>query len=371
MFDYLKWLSWTLFTVSLASSFGCRDATTTEAVSPPLADEMSSEPSRSGDDLAEPRVVTPEQAFQQLRVNSVKAIREHKLPRFQIADQHHRKDGSAPVESLGAGVIAPCDRVAVDQPPPKLAVKLWGRLAKQQTNGDWRPDEYVNLAQYRWLPQESFYLCVEPAVPVQLAIFQKVSEGQSKTVSPDVNHPKSFATLIPGKVWQSDRLHFDDDPLDELITFVFVRSDLGVLPINGADASPHPVISVETTTTVFLNGVPVAVASSRARQTPQSSEERAESWQTGSFGEPNRSETTKATSMPPNALTETLGILSAIPSYSSTKGIPEVQDTMTMNLEVVHEQPKGVSASEVSLLTLGQNGVGQVQIHFKKRNKDM
>ena len=99
------------------------------------------------------------------------------------------------------------------------AVRVWFELS----NG-----RFVNPRHYRWAPGEVFYVHVQSAVPVYVALYQNFPNNRlpSRRVYPDVHFPDSFQMVMPGV---STRLPvaFQMDPnfLPEHMSIVVTRAD--------------------------------------------------------------------------------------------------------------------------------------------------
>ena len=69
------------------------------------------------------------------------------------------------------------------------AVRVWFELE----NG-----RYVDPRFYRWAPGEVFYVHVQAAVPVYVALYQNIPNRPSRQVYPDSQFPHSFQIMAPG-----------------------------------------------------------------------------------------------------------------------------------------------------------------------------
>ncbi len=101
----------------------------------------------------------------------------------------------------------------------QIAVKVWFEL----------PDgTCVNPGKKKWGAKEQFYVHVEAAVPVYVALFQNYPESRPTTrqIYPDKNYSDSFKALQPGQGTKLPVLfEMDDDMRDEIVSMVVVRAD--------------------------------------------------------------------------------------------------------------------------------------------------
>ena len=121
----------------------------------------------------------------------------------------------------------------------------YGHFLIKLVNPAGQAGPYVNVVKHKWQRRERFYLWLETAVPIQLALFQNYPEGllPSRQVSPDERFASSFATIMPGGPYRFPVLFKTDDDLrDEQVSLVVVRSDAQVLPINGAPVASASVV---------------------------------------------------------------------------------------------------------------------------------
>ncbi len=177
--------------------------------------------------------------FEQLKSNSLRAMRGSGIARTDRPGEGRPQ----PKPILVAPDVPPADPLTQGEPEIRLAVKIWGELAAT--------GQKVNLTKHRWNPKERFWLWIESAVPLQMAVFQNYPEGRprSRQVSPDERFPKSFDTIVPGKPFRFPVMfQMDDDLRDEQVSFVFARSDF-VLPatadVVSATASASVVIDTQ------------------------------------------------------------------------------------------------------------------------------
>ncbi len=167
--------------------------------------------------------------FAKLRANSLQALEQGQVETLKTAV------AKGPDEKVEISVVtrAEIQAVIVAAQPVRLGLKICGQLLDAAGN----PAQFVNLTKHKWQRKERFWLWVESAVPVQLAVFQNYPEGRppSRQISPDEAYPTTFGTLLPGKPVRFPVLfQMDDDLRDEIISFVVLRADAQALPINGA-----------------------------------------------------------------------------------------------------------------------------------------
>ncbi len=117
----------------------------------------------------------------------------------------------APVDvpfSNGSGSVTGCTN----------AVKIWFELSDGR---------FVNPKNYRWAPNEVFYVHVQSAVPVYVTIYQNYPGiSQSKRAYPDDRFPNSFRMLKPG---EGTRLpvafQMDGNHNNEFMSIVVTKAD--------------------------------------------------------------------------------------------------------------------------------------------------
>ena len=174
-----------------------------------------------------------QKSYATLKANSLKAIEDGKVETLQTQVKGTK------LTLVGGGQIPPAPPMGPMGPPLRLGVKVWAQLI----NPAGQPGPYVNLEKYPWHRMERFYLWLETAVPLQLALFQNYPEGRppSRQISPNLAFPQTFATIMPGVPYRFPvMLAMDDDLRDELLSIVVVRADAQVLPINGAPPITAP-----------------------------------------------------------------------------------------------------------------------------------
>ena len=166
--------------------------------------------------------------FEQLKKNAA-IVPGAKAPRYTTTKFDI---GGDPIEiATGECTIEPVSPLDPDHAPYHLGIQVWFQLADGR---------YVNPVKHKWQRRERFWIWVESAVPLQVALFQNYPDDQprSRQVYPDVRYPATFHTLFPG---HSKRLPvmfvMDDDLRDELMSMVVVRSDSGCLPLNDSMSS--------------------------------------------------------------------------------------------------------------------------------------
>lgn len=119
-----------------------------------------------------------------------------------------------------------------------LGIKVWFQL-ENGTN--------FNPVKRKMGVKEKFYVYVQPAVPVYVALFQNYpdSRPESKQVYPDNKYPESFKVLAAGQATRLPVLfEMDDDTRDEIMSMVVVRADA---PQIQTTLSTQAVTSVTTT----------------------------------------------------------------------------------------------------------------------------
>jgi hypothetical protein len=102
----------------------------------------------------------------------------------------------------------------------RIMVKVWAEL---KAGG-----EKVQLSQYAWKPGEEFYLYLEAAVPVKLAIYQDYPDGKSVARLPVPEVLESLDVLKPGEPYRVPaEFSMDADVNEELMRLVMVRAGSG------------------------------------------------------------------------------------------------------------------------------------------------
>jgi len=147
--------------------------------------------------------------------------------------------GSHSVPHVGGGAVATFSGVNT------TAVRVWFEL----TDG-----RYVDPRFYRWAPGEMFYVHVQSATPVYVALYQNFPRGGSRQVYPDPRYPHSYQIMAPG--------------VDTRLPVLF-RTDMNFAPehmsivVSRADWSGiQPYVPQATTTAINAYGTAYAQATS-------------------------------------------------------------------------------------------------------------
>jgi hypothetical protein len=191
--------------------------------------------------------------FDRLKANALQAIQQGKVSMVeaQVGTQTPTK-----IRLVGPSEIPPV-QVIENGPPMGLAVKIYGQVLDVAG----QPGAFINLTKHKWQRKERFFLWLETAVPLQLAVFQNYPQTQglvpSRQVSPDERFPETFGTILPGQPYRFPvMLEMDDNLIDEIVSFIVVRADAAVLPINGAPVAATATASATATAIVDLHGLP-------------------------------------------------------------------------------------------------------------------
>ena len=180
-----------------------------------------------------------EQAFAQLTRNAQMAVREANLSKggtskFNIAcveipvgtPSGTQTDSQKPADGEDLTVVKPNTTKPVDPAPvvtADLGIKVWFEL---------QDGTLVNPIKHRWGSKERFWIHIQTAVPVYVALFQNYPESRpaSRQVYPDQAYPESFKPLAANETTRLPVLfEMDDDMRDEIMSMVVVRSDCGAI----------------------------------------------------------------------------------------------------------------------------------------------
>ena len=156
------------------------------------------------------------------------------------------KDGKS--ENYGKFDIATVAVPVTPQTPPtpcNLGIKVWFSL---------EDGTCFNPVKRKMGVKERFYVHVQTAVPVYVALFQNYPESaqpESRQVYPDTKYPETFKVLQAG---QAIRLpvafEMDDDTRDEIMSMVVVRADAPQIQSTLATQAVSTVTSTGGTTVV-------------------------------------------------------------------------------------------------------------------------
>ena len=285
--------------------------------------------------------------FEKLRADSDRALQEKRIKIRYFGNAQGGVAKGAPGKS--PVVMA---RSKALRKGPQLAIKVWGRLAvpPSRVGAKWKADRHVNLANHRWRPGDSYFLCIDTAVPIQLGLFQ-IFPDRIAQIAPDPRHEVTYRTILPGQVWQSPRLILDEDPKDEDVSIVVVRADAPILPINGAALPAVQMVLLHNRTNVTVDGAPGATA----------------------VAESSTNVVDNHGKLDPYVMEATREVLGGINKlvYRATKGGPSrVAGSVKMSFA---NPPRAVSnrtddkvANEVATIVLGNGPIGQMQVRFQK-----
>ncbi len=141
-------------------------------------------------------------------------------PKFNIASVQVPSQTTTTTTTTNAeGQTTTTTQTTNDTVEGKLGVKVWFELSD---------GTLVNPTKRKWSPKERFYIHVQSAVPVYVALFQNYPESRPTTrqVYPDKGFPDSFKALQAGQETKLPVLfEMDDDTRDEIVSMVVVRAD--------------------------------------------------------------------------------------------------------------------------------------------------
>ncbi|MDO4573932.1 MAG: hypothetical protein Q4D98_01825 [Planctomycetia bacterium] len=172
-----------------------------------------------------------EQAFSQLTSNAINAlngvqkVKEEGTKgvldvKFQIAEVNAPSQTTVTTTTTnGTGQTTTSTQTTTATTPSKLGIKVWFELAD---------GTIVNPTKKEWKPKERFYVHVQTAVPVYVALFQNYPDSRptSRQIYPNAKYPDSFKALQPGQTTKLPVLfEMDDDMRDEVMSMVVVRAD--------------------------------------------------------------------------------------------------------------------------------------------------
>jgi hypothetical protein len=103
--------------------------------------------------------------------------------------------------------------------PAKNIIKVWAVLGSGSRGKPGDPtDTAVSLTNYRWKPNQEFFLCLETTMPVHYALHANY-KNKDEQVLPDPKNMKSQDAVLPGKTYVVPiALITDDTDDDELVT---------------------------------------------------------------------------------------------------------------------------------------------------------
>ena len=165
-------------------------------------------------DEAEVRRQAFAKGFEQLMKNSEEGLVK---PAVQEAVS---KDGTGGTfQKFNIAAVSVPTTTATTSTPCNLGIKIWFSL---------EDGTCFNPTKRKMGVKERFYVHIQSAVPVYVALFQNYPESrpESKQVYPDTKYPETFKVLQAG---QAIRLpvafEMDDDTRDEIMSMVVVRAD--------------------------------------------------------------------------------------------------------------------------------------------------
>lgn len=142
-------------------------------------------------------------------------------------------DTTKPVDTAPVDTTKPVDTTPVCT--ADLGIKVWFEL---------QDGTLVNPIKYRWQSKERFWIHIQTAVPIYVALFQNYPESRpaSRQVYPDQAYPESFKPLAANETTRLPVLfEMDDDMRNEIMSMVVVRSDCGAVtmaPVIPTAAAP-------------------------------------------------------------------------------------------------------------------------------------
>jgi len=254
-------------------------------------------------------------------------------------------------------------------PDVKLGVKIWAELRDGPNAG-----KFVNPANYRWAPNERFWLWLETAAPVQLAIYQTYPDSidSARQVVPDEKFPDSFKTVYPGEKFLFPiPFVMDPDGKTEYMAVLVARTDVEHLPLNnyvpppppppmgGMPPPPPPPPPMNTIT--INNEVQVAMALNQGviyKGTVGGAQKAAmtQMYRKAAKGEPIDGQPTKFNLAPPDA--------GAPPGSPGATPLPPAG---TMPSTTPGMPPIPIPPDEAALLVFGAGKIGMQQLEMNKR----
>ncbi|MDO4627774.1 MAG: hypothetical protein Q4C70_01185 [Planctomycetia bacterium] len=171
-----------------------------------------------------------ERAFAQLTSNALDALNQIQrdkdsgtksiATKFQIAEvQAPAQTTTTTTTTSSDGQTTTQTQTQTTMKPSKLGIKVWFELAD---------GTFVNPTKKEWKPREKFYVHVQAAVPVYVALYQNYPESRptSRQVYPNEKFTDSFKVLQPGQTTKLPvQFEMDNDMRDETMSMVVVRSD--------------------------------------------------------------------------------------------------------------------------------------------------
>lgn len=172
-----------------------------------------------------------ERAFTQLTSNAIDAVNQIQKKKeeglkgafdtkFQIAEVNSPSQTTTTTTTTNSsGQTTSSTQTRTTSSPSKIGIKVWFELAD---------GTIVNPTKKEWKPRERFYVHVQTAVPVYVALFQNYPDSRptSRQIYPNTKYSDSFKALQPGQATKLPVLfEMDDDMRDEIMSMVVVRSD--------------------------------------------------------------------------------------------------------------------------------------------------
>ena len=166
-------------------------------------------------DDAETRWQDFAKSFGQLMKNT-----EEGLAKPTVQDSFMKGGSSEVFQKFNIAAVSVPATPAAQPTPCNLGIKVWFSL---------EDGTCFNPTKRKMGVKERFYVHIQSAVPVYVALFQNYPESaqpESRQVYPDTRYPDSFKVLQAG---QATRLpvafEMDDDTRDEIMSMVVVRAD--------------------------------------------------------------------------------------------------------------------------------------------------
>lgn len=172
-----------------------------------------------------------ERAFAQLTSNAIEAVNNiQKIKeegsksaldvKFQIAEVQTPSQVTTTTTTTNAtGQTTTQTQTQTTTAPSKLGIKVWFELAD---------GTLVNPTKKEWKPREKFYVHIQSAVPVYVALYQNYPDSRptSRQIYPDAKYAESFKPIQAGQATKLPVLfEMDDDMRSEIMSMVVVRSD--------------------------------------------------------------------------------------------------------------------------------------------------
>ena len=177
--------------------------------------------------------------FEQLTKNT-----QEGLVKPAVKDEFTKDGSTSSFEKFNiAAVSVPAATPAVTV-PCNLGIKVWFSL---------EDGTCFNPTKRKMGVKERFYVNIQSAVPVYVALFQNYQESrpESRQVYPDNRYPDTFKVIQAGVVTKLPvPFEMDDDTRDEIMSMVVVRADAPQIQTTLATQATSTVSTVNGTTTV-------------------------------------------------------------------------------------------------------------------------